>query len=152
MTIQATSDGFTIASANSAASAYCRFLFTPEFFKHYKIQRNAPPGLTFATPIEEPIVGELKVKVCLPRVSCLKVLLLIPRMRQGLLAVIKPRGFDKSVEKIVLAIHDGPEPENNIIGMPPKHSSVESKFLVRVYCKHGEISCYLLEFRLNPPQ
>ncbi|KZT38458.1 hypothetical protein SISSUDRAFT_1061996 [Sistotremastrum suecicum HHB10207 ss-3] len=128
MTIQATSDGFTIASANSAASAYCRFLFTPEFFKHYKLQRNAD-SLTFATPQDEAIVGELKVK--------------------GLLAIIKPRGLDRSVEKIVLEIHDGPEFEKNHGESSTRKSSVESKFLVRAHCKHGVIKTHKLIIDVN---
>ena len=54
--------------------------------------------------------------------------------RQSLLSILKHRTVEKSAERCELSIVEGSPNEGND---DEEHDSLESKLIIKLYCKHG---------------
>ncbi|KAI0272404.1 Rad9-domain-containing protein [Gloeopeniophorella convolvens] len=122
LSIGATPDSISFSATNTSLSAYCRFSYDRSFFIRYNVGdrsvRDAVPELD-NTEQTQTVTGQLCV--------------------QPLLAILKHKTLEKTVDRIDFVIVDGvssPEDED--------HDSLESRLILRLHCKHGIVKTHRL--------
>ncbi|KAF9263402.1 hypothetical protein L218DRAFT_973189 [Marasmius fiardii PR-910] len=119
LTIYANSDTLSMSCTNSSKSAYCRFRYSRQFFSKYRI------GTSRAGP-NEPEEGEIVTGQL---------------MTKALLSILKHHFGDSSVERCEISIVEG---EGSANKDEDEEDSLESRLVVRLYCKHGVIKTHRL--------
>ena len=74
---------------------------------------------------------------------------------QSLLSILKHRTVEKTVERCEFSIVDGDHQED----VGEDHDALESKLIIKLYCKHGALSdlahippSYMPRHRQDPPR
>ncbi|KAI0319386.1 Rad9-domain-containing protein [Amylostereum chailletii] len=121
LTIHATSDSLSLSTTNSSMSAYCRFRYGKQFFARYNVGERIGRPMPFSDDLEEiqTVTGQLLTK--------------------SLLAILKHRATEKTVEKCELSIVEGATDDDD-----DEQDSLESKLVVRLHCKHGIVKTHRL--------
>jgi cell cycle checkpoint control protein RAD9A len=125
----------SFSSTNTSLSAYCRFTYDRNFFTRFNVgDRNVRDGIPDLDTEQQPTVtGQLCVQV-LPLGRKLR-LLTEQVLLQPLLAILKHKTLEKTLERLDLIVVDGMfnhEDEDS--------DSLEGKLIVRLHCKHGEVT------------
>ena len=133
LTIVAGTDKLSLCSTNTSMSAYCCFKYDAQFFTRYHVAGGDDP---FADAIR--VSGQVLVKVnrVFQRCECM----LTYPYSQSLLTILKHKTVEKSVDKCELSIVDGVPDEANLDDEEANRDrdTLESKLIVRLYCKHGD--------------
>ncbi|EJD07267.1 uncharacterized protein FOMMEDRAFT_164289 [Fomitiporia mediterranea MF3/22] len=135
MIIHAGQDGLVLSALNLPKTAYCSFTYRKNFFLRYVVSvsgqsNNAGPSRSNGQVQAD---GGPGAKWML--------------QTKALLSILKHRNTDKTAEKCDLIIIDGPQSPDSGIG--ESADSFESRFIVRLHCKHGIVKTHKL--LLNSP-
>ncbi|CAL1714621.1 unnamed protein product [Somion occarium] len=101
-------------TTNTSQTAYGRIVYNSRFFVRYRVD---PRSMDEDMNVD----GQLSIK--------------------SLLGVLKPKTVEKTVTKCDLSIVHGEAPEGE---EDEDHDSLESKLIVRLYCKHGVVKTHRL--------
>ncbi|KAF8894106.1 Rad9-domain-containing protein [Infundibulicybe gibba] len=117
--IYASRDSLCFSATNSSKSAYCRFKFKRQFFVKYNVTGAQ------AEEVEEAltVTGQLLTK--------------------SLLSMLRHRTVEKTVERCELSIMEGAQPTDSQEA-DEDQDGLESRLIVRLYCKHGVIKTHRL--------
>ena len=141
--INAMRNSVAFSATNTSLSAYCRFTYDRNFFTKFNVDdRNVRDEILDLndTEQEQTVTGQLCVQVlpqrkeviCFPTQQCLS---------QPLLAILKHKGLDKTLERLDLIVVDGVFNHED-----EDADSLEGKLIVRLHCKHGEVT--ILAYRV----
>ncbi|KAF9649182.1 hypothetical protein BDM02DRAFT_3260512 [Thelephora ganbajun] len=118
MYIFAAAECLILSATNIAETSYCRFQYSRVFFTRYNVGQR---GSDCPSGSQEPVGVSGQV------------------LTKSLLAVLKRGAGDKTVEKCELSIVDPEAGETE-----EEEDSLESKFVVRMHCKHGVVKTHRL--------
>ncbi|EKM50030.1 uncharacterized protein PHACADRAFT_264515 [Phanerochaete carnosa HHB-10118-sp] len=118
MVVYATRQHLALSATNSSLSAYCRFKYSRQFFSRYTVQEE-PNWDAKDDTIR--VSGQLLVK--------------------SLLSILKPATAAKSVERCELTFVEGGAAQQLDA---EEGDSLESRLIVRLYCKHGVVKTHRL--------
>ncbi|KAI0255715.1 Rad9-domain-containing protein, partial [Lactifluus subvellereus] len=120
--INAMPNSVSFSATNASLSAYCRFTYDRSFFTKFNIgDGNVRDGISDLDNMEQvqAVTGQLCV--------------------QPLLAILKHKTLEKSLDRLDLIIVDGVSGHED-----EEHDTLEGKLIVRLHCKHGIVKTHRL--------
>ncbi|KAH9975790.1 Rad9/Ddc1 [Lactifluus volemus] len=120
--INAMPDSVSFSATNASLSAYCRFTYDRSFFAKFNIGNEIMgEGISDLDDTEQTqtVAGQLCV--------------------QPLLAILKHKSLEKSLDILDLIIVDGISDHED-----EEHDTLESKLVIRLHCKHGIVKTHRL--------
>jgi cell cycle checkpoint control protein RAD9A len=120
--INAIPNSVSFSATNTSLSAYCRFTYDRNFFTKFNVgDRDLRDGIPELDDTEQSqtVAGQLRV--------------------QPLLAILKHRGLEKTLERLDLIVVDGVFNHED-----EDEDSLEGKLIVRLHCKHGIVKTHRL--------
>lgn len=137
--INAMRNSVSFSATNTSQSAYCRFTYDRNFFTKFNVgDGNVRDEILDLDDTEQlpTVTGQLCVQVLSLRRECVSLLKLCPS--QPLLAILKHKGLEKTLERLDLVVVDGMSNHED-----EDVDSLEGKLIVRLHCKHGEVIHYI---------
>ena len=135
--INAMRNSVAFSATNTSLSAYCRFTYDRNFFTKFNVgDRNVRDEILDLddTEQEQAVSGQLCVQV-LPLRKEMTCFLTQQCPSQPLLAILKHKGLEKTLERLDLVVVDGVFSHED-----EDVDSLEGKLIVRLHCKHGEVT------------
>jgi cell cycle checkpoint control protein RAD9A len=134
--INAMPNSVSFSATNTSLSAYCRFTYDRNFFTKFNVgDRNVRDGIPDLDDAEQSqtVTGQLCVQVLpLRRKMCFHTQ---QGLSQPLLAILKHKTLEKTLERLDLMVVDGVFNHED-----EDFDSLEGKLIVRLHCKHGEVT------------
>ncbi|KAF7315398.1 hypothetical protein MIND_00054500 [Mycena indigotica] len=127
LAIYATRDALSLSTTNSSKSAYSRFKYTRQFFSKYSV--GEPDAWSRDAEDEFAVTGQLLTK--------------------SLLSILRQRTTEKSVERCELSIVEGTAGSDARVD--DDRDGLESRLIVRLHCKHGELATAVKTFIAHVP-
>lgn len=132
--INAVPNSVSFSATNASLSAYCRFTYDRNFFTRFSVgDRNVRDRIPDLDDMQhsQTVTGQLCVQVPPPRVN--ECLLTQQVLLQPLLAILKHKTLEKTLERLDISVVDGVfnYEDEDLDGL-------EGKLIVRLHCKHGE--------------
>jgi cell cycle checkpoint control protein RAD9A len=138
--INAISNSVSFSATNTSLSAYCRFTYDRSFFTKFNVgDGNVRDGIPDVDEMEQSwtVSGQLCVQV--PPLRVKSYFLTQLGLSQPLLAILKHKTLEKTLERCDLIIVDG------VLNHEDKDlDGLEGKLIVRLHCKHGEATVSIL--------
>ncbi|KAF8513940.1 Rad9-domain-containing protein [Gautieria morchelliformis] len=132
--IRASPEALFLIAISSSNTAFARVKFTSEFFRIYKVNPPTLFGSTSQPPshLEDhgTVTGQLLVK--------------------ALLSILKHKTVDKTVDRCELSIVERDQDIHH--ASDNEVESLESKLIIRLYCKHGVVKTHRLLLSLTDLQ
>ncbi|KAF9564727.1 hypothetical protein CPC08DRAFT_630714 [Agrocybe pediades] len=122
LVIAADQDTLCFSTTNSSKSAYCRFKYDKQYFTRYRLGNSAGTPAAYGSQTEEGQLVQGQV------------------LTKAFLSVLKHKTVEKSVERCVISIQNGDNPDDD----EEERDSLESKLVVRFHCKHGVVKTHRL--------
>ncbi|KAI6149983.1 Rad9-domain-containing protein [Pisolithus thermaeus] len=123
LVIHADAEHLSLSTTNSSLSAYCRFKYSKRFFSRYRVGNDLNRDRASSTVVEEDMKGQIPVKT--------------------FLSILKHKTIEKTVERCELSIVEGPTQDDQAEPSEDQ-DSLESRLIVRFYCKLGIIKTHRL--------
>jgi cell cycle checkpoint control protein RAD9A len=143
--INAMPNSVAFSATNTSLSAYCRFTYDRNFFTKFNVgDRDLRDGIPDLNDTEQSqtVTGQLRVQVLPLRRRMY--FLTQPDPSQPLLAILKHKGLEKTLERLDLIVVDGVFNHED-----EDFDSLEGKLIVRLHCKHGEVTISAFAFSLK---